>query len=188
MWIREYREANGMELDDFARAVNAYGRRMVPPLVCTVTDQLIHMLECVSKCVTHPNIADAIAGYCGATPEQRDSIVAPIHRGTWSLSRVVLCESDAQYVQKNFRPVFKISMSGEILAAYDSIAEAARKEKPNEDVIRKRCKRASTADFTREMPYTWRYKSEWLAMSRADQLKDIMAKGEVIGIMDQVIG
>ena len=71
MWIDEYRSAHGMELDEFARAVNAYGRKMVPPLVCTITDELIHMLERVKGCVTHPIIANAIAEYCGATPEVR---------------------------------------------------------------------------------------------------------------------
>ena len=191
VWIQEYRTAIGMELDEFARAVNAYGRRMNPPLVCTISDTLIHMLERVKNCVTHPNIANAIAGYCGATQEQRDMIVAPIHKGTWSLNRFIRnADNDdgetSKLIPNGSRAVYKISMSGEVLAEYYSIAEAARNEKPNEDNIRNRCKRRSQVDFTPDTPYTYRYKDEWQSMSREEQLRDIMEKGEILGIRDNV--
>ena len=60
MWIRDWREAHGMELDDFERAVNRYGHeRMNPRLTCYITDYLVHMIEVGA--ITHPRIANAIA-------------------------------------------------------------------------------------------------------------------------------
>ena len=74
----------------------------------------------------------------------------------------------------------KISMDCEVLAAYESTADAARREPHHEDMIRKRCKRRSAVDFTATIHYTFRYMDEWQAMTREEQWRDITAKGEVV--------
>ena len=83
MWLREYRESAKLELDEFARVVNTYRRLAKMPVNGIVSNTLVHILEVDDKTVTHPNLADAIAAVCGATPEQRDSIVSEQYRGTW---------------------------------------------------------------------------------------------------------
>lgn len=184
MWIQDYREANGLELDDFARKVNQYGRRqMTQPLVCTITDELIHLLEIGA--VTHPMIANAIAEYCGATVEQRDMLVNEIHRGEWEPNTKV------QYIQprelsfnnckSGAKPVVKVDRHGNVIAAYESVVDAARHEDMNEDNIRNRCKHRVKQDITLEFPFTFRYQDEWLAMSREEQLRDILSNGEIMG-------
>ena len=186
MWIQEYREANGMELDDFARAVNRYGHtKMIPRMICTITDTLIHMLERDKNCVTHPIIANAIAEYCGATPEQRDMIVAPAHKGNWEPRKRAAyakqCEVRFNNCQNGARPVVKVDRHGNVVAAYESVTEAARREQMNEDNIRKRCKRRIKQDITLDMPYTYRYQEEWKDMNREEQLRDILSNGEILG-------
>lgn len=181
MWIDEYRSAHGMELDEFARAVNAYGRKMVPPLVCTITDELIHMLERVKGCVTHPIIANAIAEYCWATPDQRDVIVAEIHRGNWEPRQRVEyakpVEVSFNNVPSGAKPVVKINVLGEVIASYESVSDAERREPNNGDYIRKRCKRKVEREFW-STPYTYRYQEEWAAMNREEQLQDIIRDTE----------
>lgn len=188
MWISEYREAHGMELDDFARAVNRYGhRRMIPRMVCTITDTLVHMLESDKNCVTHPVIANAIAEYCGATPQQRDMIVAEVHRGDWKPRQGVKYARPSQSMFNNVpngaKPVVKIGMSGNVLAAYESVADAARKELHSEDFIRKCCQRRAKGDMILAVPYTFRFQSEWVAMTREGQLMDIQRHGEVMDVI-----
>ena len=183
MWIQEYREAHGMELDDFARAVNRHGRGMTPRLICTVTDELIHLLEIGG--VTHPKIANAIAECCGATVEQRDMIVSQSHKGEWEPRQ------KAQYARRggfNYnncasgaKPVVKVDRHGNVVAAYESLVEASRHEQMNEDNIRKRCKRRLKQEITLDMPFTFRYQDEWLSMSMEEQLRDILACGEILG-------
>ena len=186
MWIEDYRKKRGLELDEFARKVNEYGHCvMVPPMVSYITDTLVHMLERDKNCVTHPVIANAIAGYCGATAEQRDMIVAPIHRGTWEPGMPVNYAKKAEHKFNNnivgAKPVVKINRRGEVIASYQSIAEAARHEPHNEDIIRTRCKRRIDRDFSAMFPYTYRYQDEWQEMDAEQRMKDIHRQGEVVG-------
>ena len=83
MWLRQFRQSVGLELDEFARVVNTYRRLAQQPVNGIVSNTLIHILEVDEKAVTHPNLANAIATVCGATAEQRDRIVAKEHRGKW---------------------------------------------------------------------------------------------------------
>lgn len=95
MWISDFREAHGLELDEFARVVNTYRRLRKLPMNGIVSDVLIYILERDERAVTHPILASAIADACGATPEQYDSIVAECHRGKWKPN-----PANARYVRK----------------------------------------------------------------------------------------
>ena len=81
MWITRFREKHDFTELEFARALSDAGARMRPPV--RVSEPLLHLLEVRRGAVTHPRIADLIATVCGATPAQRDMIVAEEHRGTW---------------------------------------------------------------------------------------------------------
>ena len=132
MWIEDYRKEHGLELDDFARRVNLAGCKLEPPLEGVVTDMLIHILEISKTPRTHPRIANAIAMACGATPEQRDSIVDERHRGKWhpkpddyNLDNVRVRRVQSEYKFGLPRAVVEIDRRGMIIARYESIKTAA---------------------------------------------------------------
>lgn len=83
MWITDYREREGLELYQLQQRVNSYIHKMSNPIEATISGELIHMLEVDKNAVTHPRIANAIAIMCDATPEQRDMIVADVHKSKW---------------------------------------------------------------------------------------------------------
>lgn len=83
MWITDCRERMGLELYQLQQRVNSYIHKMSNPIEATISGELIHMLEVDKNAVTHPRIANAIAIMCDATQEQRDMIVADIHKGKW---------------------------------------------------------------------------------------------------------
>ena len=159
-----------MELDEFAREVNKSAE-----LVCTITDNLIHILEIGG--ITHPRIADARAKYCGATAEQRDLIVHDDHKGEYVQERVWFNNAT-----NGAKAVVKVNLQGNVLEVYESVVETARHEQVNEDTIRKHCKRRIKQDMTLQRPFTFRYKAEWDKMTREEQLKDIFAtSGDIVG-------
>lgn len=83
MWIKDYREREGLELYQLQQRVNSFIHKMSNPIEATISGELIHMLEVDKNAVTHPRIANAIAIMCDATQEQRDMIVADVHKGKW---------------------------------------------------------------------------------------------------------
>ena len=83
MWITDYRERMGLELYQLQQRVNSFVHETSNPIEATISGELIHMLEVDKNAVTHPRIANAIAIMCDATQEQRDMIVADIHKGKW---------------------------------------------------------------------------------------------------------
>lgn len=82
MWITRFRERYDMTELEFAQALSDAGARLKQPV--RVSEPLLHLLEVRKGAVTHPKIADLIATVCGATPRERDMIVAEPHRGTWN--------------------------------------------------------------------------------------------------------
>lgn len=175
MFIEDYRRANGLELDDFARRVNLVGKHMQPPLEGTVSDTLIHILERSKVPRTHPRIADAIATVCGATAEQRDSIVAEHHRGTWTPVRMSdVCGRKVTQGPKPWdeRPVVMIDKNGHVLKTYKNITNAAVGAEISTKGIASRCKRMIKGEFDR-LDYTYRYANEWSRMSMEEKLRDL---------------
>lgn len=172
MWIEDYRTANDLELDEFARRVNQVGRKMRPPLRGTVSDTLIYMLERAKVPRTHPRIAAAIATVCRATPEQYDSIVADVHKGTWrytDLSRnaVKAVETPAA------KQVVKVDDGARIIQRYASIQNAAYCNDLSSDTVKARCEHKLKREFSESCPFTYRYAREWDKMTPEQKLKDI---------------
>ena len=171
MWIEDYREAKGLELDDFARRVNQIGRKMRPPLRGTVSDTLIYMLERAKVPRTHPRIAAAIATVCRATPEQYDSIVSDAHRGTWEYRDV--SRNTATCIKKYEDKVVKIDDSARIVQRYVSIQNAAYCNDLSSDTVKARCEHKLKREFSASCPFTYRYAREWDKMTPEQKLKDI---------------
>ena len=175
MWIEDYRREHNLELDEFARLVNAVGREIHSPWYGTVTDELVYTLETRKNAKTHPHFADAIAVVCKATPEQRDSIVAEKHRGweppkknfSWS-SRPTVIKPD-----RNAFAVVMISPAAKILKRYKNVRIAAMYGEMGEDAIKKRCQHKVEHEFTPDRPYTYRYAKDWDCLSREAKIKDI---------------
>lgn len=181
MWIEDYRLANGLELDEFARRVNIVGRKMNPPLEGTVSDTLIHILERSREPRTNPRIANAIAMVCGATAEQRDSIVAEKHRGKWEPVKDVFAWGDWVFGKQTRPPlndhsVVMVDLQGRVLHRYESAKSAAKHSDISADSILNRCNHRMKNEFYTCLPYTYRFAREWDKMSMAEKLKDLGAK------------
>lgn len=161
MWIEDYRRRNGLELYELAELVNKH-RREKGIAYGIVSDKLLHMLERDKNAVTHPLLANAIAEVCGATPKQRDMIVADIHKGTWPDG---VMEGPATQGRAPFgsKAVVKLDINGAELCRYMSVADAARRTQHSDSVIRDHCK-GRVREVTAYMPYTFRYADEWDAM------------------------
>lgn len=178
MWIEDFRIKNGLELDEFTRRVNMHARKVNPPLESGVSDTLIHMLERQKNAVTHPRIANIIADVCGATAEQRDMIVAEIHRGQWNPVVTKPNFNDLKlHGQNGSKAVVKIDRRGNAVDYYESVVDAARRTPQTEKMIRDRCKRRVPNEFTYMVPYTFRYAAEWDIMTAAQRQEDISQKG-----------
>lgn len=85
MWIQEFREKNELSVHQFGNLVRRRCERA--KLAGRISDGLIENLEGIRGYVTHPRFANVIAEVCGATAEQRDSIVAEPRRGKWKPGR-----------------------------------------------------------------------------------------------------
>ena len=198
MFIADFRESLGLELNEFARAVNIYRRAKLnqtdpdAPLCGLLGTQLVHMLEVDKNCVTHPDLAAAICTICGATPEQYDSIVAKFRRGKWQLD-----PNDAELVMDaisqvrepkdvddappldeyrtspNAKAVVKIDFFGNTLARYVSTIQAANTNGIDKGTVRRACLRVRNKIPSPMLKtFTFRYATEWDTMTGVEKMKD----------------
>ena len=199
MWIKDYREREGLELYQLQQRVNTYSRLSSNPLQAPVSAQLIHMLEEQKDAVTHPHIADCIAAVCGATAKQRDMIVHRIHRGEWvptDETRNLAKEAnkanigytvDAPAARKrkppaNKRAVVKVDICANIVDRFSSVSDAAKEAETRKANIRSRCQRRVVHEFRRYRDnngnyimriFTYRYADEWDSMTREQRIADV---------------
>ena len=181
MWIEDFRNEHNLTRAQLA-------------LMAGVTPQLIGILEDMNKAVTHPELADRIADMCGATAEQRDSIVHAKHRGTWKPSgkpkdietrmRMSRPEPEKPKVEvldlprpavkygQNRRAVVALDRQGKILARYESIVAAGKEEKRNLCSVAMRCARQVAREWLMN-GRTYRYADEWNAMNAAQRRADM---------------
>lgn len=166
-----------MDREQFARAITIKlggigERRMVVPA------NLITILEEQPHPRTHPKLADLIAAACGATPEQRDMIVARRHRGTWHgvnapqlaygperahTERPAVKNKPRQgdkYAHNN-KSVVVIDRAGNVVKRCASGKEAAAYMGLSSTTVYNRCAHAAPLEFTTHNPYTCRYAKEW---------------------------
>ena len=198
MWIREFREREGLELYQLQQRVNYYSRISPEPLQGMVSAELLHRLEIEDCCVTHPRIANVIAAVCGATAKQRDMIVSLEHRGEWKpteatrmLARKANRITDNSNVSRNElndmlpvnrQAVYKIDICGNIIEYFESTTAASLAEGISTNAIKNRCRRVVVQEFGKykgmdgsyvQRKYTFRYKNEWDNMTREQRIADV---------------
>lgn len=172
-WIRKFREAIGLERDDFARAVTyQLGGRGGDAL--TVSGELIGKLEEMNDCITHPDLADLIAAACGATRKQRDSIVHKKHRGTWpgvDGPRLIRGGQAAKRTEPtehkggNVRQVVVLDRTGSEVCRFETVSQAASFIGISRSGVSQRCRHLIPFEWQTGCLYTARYADEWDAIS-----------------------
>ena len=191
MWITEYREKLGMNTEAFAHALSVMGAQCRKPV--RVSEPLLLILENRNGAVTHPRIANLIARACGATPDQRDMIVHPKHRGRWHGVDAPKMEAQIEKMQekkkhpwsekptvvqmpssakRHLRGVVMINRYAEIEKRFESAVNAAARMGLSETAVKNRCNRTVICEFEHRSA-TFRWADEWSAMSRTEQLDDI---------------
>lgn len=184
MWIDEFREGIGMERDEFARRVRVLGARKRPgrPIGCSET--LVYILERRKGAITHPVIASLLAEACGATSEQRDSIVAKKYRGGWSGDGVPRIRAAAAprpaAVEKpkatrelpNGRDVVMIDGAGRVVRRYTSMTQAAVESGQGITCVYDRVHRRVKREFDR-FGYTFRMWDEWKEKNEDERRADL---------------
>lgn len=129
--------------------------------------------------VTHPDIANDIADYIGATAEERDSIVAKPHRGKWKPGKKAGHTATTRSLGKmrggmNSKPVVAIDKTGAELARFPSAMSAAASMLCSNSYVGSRCDRTFTAaDEFGTFSFTFRFLHDWDAMTPEERIADL---------------
>lgn len=194
MWIESYRLRHGMSLEEFGRLVRWLGNQRRPGWRLRCSDSLIWLLENRRNAVTHPNIADLLAEACGATPKQRDMIVARKHRCTWAgskgpdIAKLVGWKADKGATKKIFKgrdygwhyaskakymrykPVVMVDKGANVVSRYDSMEQAAEMSGCSRNAVSDRCNHLIRDEF-RLNGHTWRFVDEWEKQTPEERLR-----------------
>lgn len=153
VWIQDWRERNGYSREELSRALNRLGRKLRPAHPVTCSPQLILKLE-ETGAITHPAIADLIAKGLGATPGQRDSIVAKQHRGAWKKATPAqlgpyvppMPRARARPCGSQPLPVCMIDRAGNVMRHWESVRKAAEAMQLSERSVYKRARGKTSPD------------------------------------------
>ena len=141
------------------------------------SEHLLWMLMNEDKCITHPNIANAIADYMCATQAQRDSIVAPIHRGTWVPQPGHTVGNKECGGSWNSKGVVALDRLGKIIARFPTIRAAAKHAGCSSSTMSYKCNRMhANEDEFKPFGMAFRFEADWELMSPEEQLLDISKK------------
>lgn len=180
MWITEFREANGLTIEQLARALRQLGATKTPEIGCS--DTLLYRLECVKNFCTVPAIANLIAEGCGATAAQRDELVLPQYKGTWKptgepgidLNRARARESARPTVfVVPGRPVVAVDPRGLEVGRYAGVVYAAARYGMGKETVRKRAQRKMIGCEFGTLLVTFRFADEWDRMTPEERFADI---------------
>lgn len=149
-----------------------------------VSEHLLRILQNQHGGVTHPKIADRIADFIGATPEERDSIVHKKHRGTYTpnpknpaLKRNKVRRIETPEVYRPNTPtsvIAVINSNGRILATHNSLNDVAIQYGCNVSLVRNRCEKSIVYyDEFSELGVSFRYYEQWKDLSDTDRKKDV---------------
>lgn len=142
------------------------------------SEHLVWMLMFQRGCVTSPHIADAIADYIGATVKQRDSIVHPKHRGTWTPNPELKgMDLQSGRSKHDAKPVVVIDRDGDIVRRFASIQRTAMYYGCSRPTISLRCN--GGLDVEDEFilhGISFRFEADWVGMTRAERYKSIQKR------------
>lgn len=144
------------------------------------SEHLIWILTFQNGGVTLPHFADAIADYIGATIEQRDSIVAAQHRGTWKPNPKLKSVSRGRRgVRRDAKPVVAIDRYGYIVRRFLSMRDAARYVGCSVPTVQMRCS-GTPLDKDEFTPYgiSFRFESEWDNLTTEQRHENVRKRRE----------
>lgn len=191
MWIEEFRMRYNLDRYEFARRVRVLGARKRPDRPIGCTEALVYMLERSSRPVTHPNIANLLAEACGATAEQRDSIVAKKWRGEWKGDGIPRCLKGCEWAlgkaKEKIEPmpkvswrhgvagrrsIVKIDANGNVLERYVSLTQATALCGQSMNSIGERARKCVRNEF---IPggHSFRFAEEWDKLTPEERRKDM---------------
>lgn len=174
-WLEKWRKDHQMSKARFAKRVG-------------VSEALIDILENMNGGITHPQIADAIADYIGATAEQRDSIVHKKHHGTYKPNpRAKRYAFDIEKEKKKEkekrerkaaerREIVAVNIAGVEQGRYPTLVAAADAHLPcTTTTVSNRAGRKLSPGVNEFMPYgvTFRYADEWDKMPEDKRKEDM---------------
>lgn len=184
MWLTDFREKYGLDLNDLGVLIRRAGRRKAPPL--TVSDGLLHRLEVDANFRTVPKLANLIAETCGATAAQRDALVLKAYRGTWKptprkrgapppaldLLTPALPKIPA-LPGSGARPVVAVDRVGRAFKRFSSVKNAVYSLNISQEVISRRCHRMVMGDEFKLLGFTLRFADEYDRMTPEERAEDV---------------
>ena len=132
--------------------------------------------------VSLPTFADRIADCTGASPEQRDALTLPKHRGTWRPRKSTKkCGIKTQTPAgeaaqaEETRAVVIINRAGAELGRYASLEAAVQHYERNRTGILNRCERKLQPGTDEFIPWesSCRWADEWDVMDEAERREDV---------------
>lgn len=140
------------------------------------SEHLIWILMNENGAVTHPNIANAIAEFTGATAEQRDEIVHKRHHGTWKPdpTRAPAVRNRVSIAESGAKAVVVIDRLGCVVERFPMLVQAAKRFGCSPGVISNRCNgvRFGKDEF---VPYglSFRFEEDWNRLTLEERIKNI---------------
>lgn len=187
MWITDFRQQFGLELETLGYYIRQEGRKRNPPL--RVSDELLYKLEHLQGFRTVPALANLIAEVCGATAKQRDALVLEQYRGQWKpkkgakagnamaalappLQKPREGKKGPTAAEARRKPVVCVDRLGDVIKRYDSIENAAAMTGLSREAISDRVNRRITANEYQLCGLTFRFAEEWDAMDAGARKRD----------------
>ena len=202
-WIKKFRTEyrrkdgkTGISQAEFAKMVRrckvycvreGSKRKRLRTVGCS--EALIEIVE--NGGVTHPNIAEAIATVCGATEEQKRSLMHEKHWGgykeavtpqPWAEMEIVprkkekkQKKEDQKAINGNCKAVVQIDRQGNVIKRYDAMSEAAKDAHIALSSVSLRCNHL-IGDETDEFSTrgcTWRFEAEWSALNEEQRNNEL---------------
>lgn len=139
------------------------------------SERLIEILLCNPGAVTHPNIADRIADYTGATSEDRDVFVTAQYKGTYVPNQRVSRYKYSGSKPWNAREVVTVGRDGNVITRYASSVDAALRHGCSSVTVKSRCYRNNwLEDEFERTGVTFRWADEWDEMPHDERVANLM--------------
>ena len=135
-------------------------------------EHIIWMLMFMNGCVIHHKIADRLANVCGATLEERDSIVSERRMGKWF--NEIAQEKRKRPSPVNAKSVLAVDRLGNVIQRFNCMDDAMKLVKCSYGTLAGYCNgQAATDDEFKRWGFTFRYAADWDDMTPEERLRNI---------------
>ena len=133
----------------------------------------------MNGCIIHHNIADRLARVCGATQEERDSIVSFRRRGSNRVAKAT-SQKKRKSLPVNAKCIVAVDRVGNVIHRFDCVDDVLKKVHCSGLTLSRYCNRTINVDdeFSR-WGFTFRYGFEWDAMTPEERFDDIQMRKEM---------